>query len=273
MSWFRRSQESAEDAGTPARQDQSNVDPETAARRRSRLERRITNLEYDITLALSTRQPDNRWNRRVQEIEQAIKQAQSEFEQLAQAPEPDAPIALPATPVTSIELEADMPATVQFRIGDVAFRYSEEVDWSERGEQRAQPGLRRFEGDPAQLAPADVPDERRAALAEHLRHSLGALAISLRDTALEGSEPPSLTLAELAHPCPVCGGWRDLRERCIACQRREWDAAAVRDEIQRLMDERNHLMDEIAKQREALPVLQRQLADARAELDKYRNRD
>jgi hypothetical protein len=269
MTWFRRSRETAEDAGQPSSREQINVDADTAARRTGRLERRIANLEYDIALAQSTRQSDNRWNRRIQEIEQAIKQAQSDFEQLAQAPEPDVPIALPATPVTSIELEADMPATVQFRIGDVAFRYSEEVDWTERGEQRAQPGLRRFEGDPALLAPADVPDERRDALAEHLRHSLGALAISLRDTALEGGEPPNLTLAALAHPCPVCGGWRDLRERCIACQRREWDAAAVRDEIQRLMDERNHLMDEIAKQREALPVLQRQLADARAEVEKY----
>jgi hypothetical protein len=269
MSWFRRFLEPHKDEDEREQRTQPAIDPETAARRRARLERRIANLEYDIALAGSSGLPDNRWTRRIQEIEQAIEHARAEIRRLGEELEPANPVPMPPVPVSDIVLQADMSASVRFRIGDVAFHYSEEVDWAERGEQRAQPGLRRFAGDPARLVPPGVPEERREALVEHLLHSLGALAISLRDIALDGGQPPSITLAELAHPCPVCGGWRDLRERCIACQRREWHAAEVRSDIQRLMDERNELMDEIARRREALPILQRQLADARAEIEKY----
>jgi hypothetical protein len=115
-----------------------------------------------------------------------------------------------------------------------------------------------------------VPPDRRETLEEHLRHALGSLAIQLRDEGDGAGADMALTLRDLATPCPVCGNWRDQRDRCIACQRREWESTEIRADVQRLLEERNHILDEMAKQREALPVLQRQLRDARAELEKYR---
>lgn len=270
MSWFRRRDPADESSQPNARGEQPQIDSATAARRRARLEQRITNLKHDIERAASANRPDNRWNRRIAEIQAAIEQANTDADRAASIEQPAEPIELPATPVVDIRVTTAIPATVTFRIGDEAFRYSEEIDWTERGEQRDLPGLRRFEGDPARLIPADVPAERRPALEEHLRHALGALAVQLRDGGEDAGQGLSLTLRDLATPCPVCGNWRDLLGRCIACQRREWQAAQIRSEVNRLLEERNHLLDEMAKAREALPILQRQLRDARAELEKYR---
>ncbi|CAN5585162.1 hypothetical protein BH23CHL2_BH23CHL2_11010 [soil metagenome] len=249
--------------------NQSNqVDSETAARRRSRLERRIQNLEHDIARASNAARADSRWHQRIDEVNAAIKQAEADARVLAEPGQPREALPLPATPVTDVDVQTDIPATVRFRIGDESFRFSEEIDWTERGEQRSMPGLRRFEGNPDALIPAGVPEDRREALQEHLRHTVAALAVALRDQPEQRAE--SITLADLASPCPVCGNWRDLRDRCITCQRRDWSAEEVRSQIGRLIEERNHLMDEIAGQREALPILQRQLQDARTELEKYR---
>ena len=243
------------------------IDSETAARRRARLERRVANLEHDIAQAAGAGHADSHWRRRVDEVGNAIEQAGADADLLASSTDRSPPIELPGTAVSGIDVQVDIPATVRFTIGAEAFRYSEEIDWTERGEQRAIPGLRRFEGDPEALIPDDAPPERREALGEHLAHALGALAIALRDES--SSLPDELTLADLASPCPVCGSWRDHRDRCISCQRREWRANAVRSEIGRMMEERNDLLEEIANQREALPILQRQLQDARRELEKY----
>ena len=270
MSWFRRRDPADESSQPNARGEQPQIDRATAARRRARLEQRITNLKHDIERAASANRPDNRWNRRIAEIQAAIEQANTDADRAASIEQPAEPIELPATPVVDIRVTTAIPATVTFRIGDEAFRYSEEIDWTERGEQRDLPGLRRFEGDPASLIPTNVPAARRPALEEHLRHALGSLAIRLRDEGEHAGDGLSLTLRDLAMPCPVCGNWRDLRGRCIACQRREWQANQIRSEVGRLMEERNHMLDEMAKAREALPILQRQLRDALAELEKYR---
>ncbi len=251
----------------PAENSGSALDPETVARRRARLERRIANLEYDIRRAESAERSDSRWRRRIGEISAAVEQAQAELGALQAAPEPADEVPLPALEIAAMDVQTEIPATVQFTIGSEAFRYSEEVDWTERGEQRALPGLRRFAGDPVALLPPAAPADRRADLEEHLRHALGALAIALRDGALDPAQP--LTLADLAAPCPVCGNWHDHRGRCINCQRRVWRANEIRSEINRLVEERNGLLEEMASQREALPILQRQLRDARLELAKY----
>ena len=243
------------------------VDPEIAARRRTRLERRIRNLEHDIARAESAERANSRWQQRIDEVGAAIRQAEADAKTLAAPRQPREAIPLPPTPVTDIDVQTDIPATVRFRIGDEAFRFSEEVDWTERGEQRSIPGLRRFEGDPDALIPENVPEDRCDDLQEHLRHAIGALAIALRDQPEQRAA--LVTLADLATPCPVCGNWRDLRDRCITCQRREWQAEELRAEVQRMIEERNSLLDEIASQRDALPVLRRQLQDARAELEKY----
>ncbi|MEZ4522525.1 MAG: hypothetical protein R3A46_12905 [Thermomicrobiales bacterium] len=267
MTSFNESDRSGSGAGQPP--DQDGIDPATAARRRDRLQRRISNLEYDIERASGAGQPGSRWRQRIDDVNAAIRQAESDAKELATPDQPESPIALPATPVADVSIQVEIPATIRFRIGDVSFRYSEEVDWTERGEQRSQPGLRRFEGDPDDLIPDDTPNDRRPALQEHLRHAIGALAIALRDRA--ESPADEITLADLATPCPVCGNWRDLRDRCITCQRRAWGAEEVRSQVGRLIDERNSLIEEMASQREALPILQRQLRDAVAELEKYQS--
>jgi hypothetical protein len=94
------------------------------------------------------------------------------------------------------------------------------------------------------------------------------LAESLRDGAIDGTPPPALTLADLATPCPDCGGWRDLKGRCPACQDREWRANALRADTERLIKERNDQIEEMQRLRERLPVLRRQLQDAEEELAK-----
>lgn len=245
------------------------IDPQTAARRRARLERRIRNLEHDIERAASAGRADSHWQRRIADINAAIKQAEIDARDMASHPIRHEVVDLNPVPITDINVQTEMPATVRFSIGSEQFRYSEEIDWSERGEQRSLPGLRRFDGDPAALLPEALDPDRREALLEHLLHAVGALAIALRDDS--ASLPDELTLATLASPCPVCGNWRDHRDRCITCQRREWATNELRTEINRMVEERNRLLEEIAGQREALPILQRQLQDARRELEKYRD--
>ena len=264
MSWFRRNEQ------RPDRSDSSDdqpLDPATVERRRSRLTRRISNLEHDIRQARSANQRGNQWQRRIEEIDAAIAQASADADAIQHQAERHRPVALSATPVRNVNVSTEIPATVRFEIGNESFRYAEEIDWTERGEQRSQPGLRRFDGDPDALVPADLPEHRAEALREHLRHAIGAYAIALRDGQVSIESSPSLSA--LATPCSECGNWRDLRDRCITCQRVAWRASEVQAEVRRMLDERNRLMDEISRQREALPILERQLRDAKTELQRY----
>jgi hypothetical protein len=160
------------------------------------------------------------------------------------------------------EVQRAEPVSVRFRIGPTPFHYREEIDWAERGTQRATGMLGRVEGDVEGLLPTGVPAERRDELREHLAHALATFAEQLRD------EPAAsnLTLADLASPCVVCGGWRDLKGRCPACQERQWRADRLRSDADRLLKERTQLQDELQRVRDRLPVLRRQLADAEADL-------
>ncbi len=267
MSWLRRPNQDDDPDNPNPGSGAEGIDADTATRRRSRLKRRITNLEHDIERAASAGRTDSHWRRRIEAINAAISQAQADVKLLDTEQSLNSGVRLPPTPILAIDVNTNIPATVKFTIGDESFRYSEEVDWTERGEQRSLPGLRRFEGDPAALIPEQTPPDRREALQEHLLHAVGALAIALRDGS--ATVAGELTLADLASPCPICGNWRDHRGRCINCQRREWQANEIRAEIGRMIEERNSLLEEIANQRDALPILQRQLQDARKELEKY----
>lgn len=244
-------------------------DPATRARRRERLERRVRDLTYDIALAESALQRENRWNKRVEELDAAVEQARQDIKRLSEPPEDQTSITLPSWPVVIEHIRAEEPSEVRFRIGDVPFLYSEEIDWAERGHQRADLVLRHFEGDVTDLIPPDVPAERRDELAQHLSHSVSALAVLLRDNELEGRPQPELTLSDLAKPCPECGGWRDVRDRCLACQQREWQKQEINAEIQRLIDERDSQLNEVRRWQESLPVLRRQLENAERELQQY----
>lgn len=244
-------------------------DPATRARRRERLERRVRDLTYDISLAETALQRENRWIKRVEELDAAVEQARQDIKRLSEPPEDQPSITLPAWPVVIEHIRTEEPSEVRFRIGDVPFFYSEEIDWAERGHQRADLVLRHFEGDVTDLIPPDAPAERRDDLRQHLSHSVSALAVLLRDNQMEGRPQPELTLADLAKPCPECGGWRDVRDRCLACQQREWRAQEIRAEIQRLIDERNSQLSEVRRWQESLPVLRRQLENAERDLQQY----
>jgi hypothetical protein len=252
-------------------------DPEVQERRRQRRERRIRDLRYDIGQAESALRDDNRWNDRIEQINGAIEQTQRDIELALVAPSGRAGISLPPWPVviTAVTVPTKQPrmgassppepSEVGFRVGDTSFHYSEELDWAERGHQQIEPQLRRVHGDVAALMPESVPPERGHELREHLAHGLSTLASQIRDDTLDGKPLPELTLADLASPCPLCGGWRDLRGRCPACQEREWQAQHLRSELDRLIKERNEQLDDLQSMRDRLPVLRRQLLDAEAE--------
>jgi hypothetical protein len=241
-------------------------DPAARERRRARLERRVHDLRYDIGQAELAQAEENRWTERIDEINAAIEQARRDIDTTLDSPPGWTPQPLPAWPVVVEIVKPEEPAEARLRVGEVSFVYSEAIDWAERGHQKAPPELRRVEGEVERLMPDSIPDERRSELRDHLAHGLSTLVNQLRDDALDGRTTPPLTLADLASPCPVCGGWRDLKGRCPACQKREWAADRLRADVERLIKERNDQLDELAKLRERLPVLRRQLADTEAEL-------
>jgi hypothetical protein len=239
-------------------------DPQARERRRQRLERRIQDLRYDVGLAESATRSENRWTERIEQLNQAIEQAQCDAQAALSAP-PDQPgIPLPPLPVIVERVEPGEPAEIVFRVGDETFRYAEDLDWAERGHQKAEAQLQRVEGDVDAIMPPTIPPERRAELREHLAHGLSTLADELRAAALDKRPLPAYTLADLARPCPECGGWRDLKGRCPACQQRQWQADHLRAEADRLLKERNDQFEEQRRWTERLPVLRRQLAEAEA---------
>jgi hypothetical protein len=241
-------------------------DPALRERRRARLERRVRDLRYDIGQAEAAQADNNRWMERVEGINQAIEQARLDIETVMTVPPGWTPQPLPDWPVVVENLQPREPAEVRLRVGDEPFHYSEALDWAERGHQKAPPELRRVAGEIERLLPDTIPPERRAELGGHLAHGLSTLVTQLREDALDGRSTPPLTLAGLASPCPTCGGWRDLKGRCPACQEREWQADHLRADIERLIKERNDHLEELARFRDRLPVLRRQLADTEAEL-------
>lgn len=240
-------------------------DPEARARRKARLEQRVLDLRYDIQQAESALDESNRWTGRIAELDAAIKQAGTDIEAIRTATPQEPGIPLPPWPVEVVSLRGTEPADIRLRIGAVPFHYVEDLDWSERGHQRAPTELRRTEGDLNALMPEAVPDERRDQLREHLAHGLATLVEDLRERALDGKPLPTLTLADLASPCPECGGWRDLRGRCPACQQREWQIGALEDDVRRLRKERVETLEEMQTLRDRLPLLRRRLADAEVE--------
>lgn len=253
-------------------------DPAVQERRRQRLERRVRDLRYDISQAESALQDENRWTERIDQITQAIEQTQRDIATVLEGSAGEVGIPLPALPVVIERVTVPEqrrspvagvppePSEVVFSVGTTRFHYSEDLDWAERGHQQAEPQLRRVAGDVAALMPESVPAGRIQQLREHLAHGLSTLAEALRDNVLDGKPQPSLTLADLASPCPECGGWRDLRGRCPACQERKWQVDGLRNTMDRLIKERNDQLDDLQRMRERLPLLRRQLADAEADL-------
>lgn len=240
------------------------VDPERAAQL-ERLRKRRQAVLFDVEQAERAHEPDNPWQQRVRLIDEALATIEADIAALDALPAlPVFP--LPPVPITISEVRTETPARVAFAAGGEPFVYEEEIDWAERGHQLAQPVLVRTSGDPARLLPPDTPGERRAALQEHLTASLFAFATDLLNRSLAGRQLPEATLADLARPCPRCGGWQDWLGVCAECERREWRRKALAGEAERLRKERERELEEEARWADRLSIARRRLADIDAQI-------
>jgi len=225
---------------------------------------------FDVERAESATRPDNPWQERIDLLGESLATVEADLAALDREP-PDPTFPLPETPITGIEATAGEPATVGFAIGRERFRFEEETDWDQRGGPVVRGDLRQREGDAAALVPAETPADRREALAQHLRESVIVFATDLRDRALDGQPlPGGPTLADLARPCPECGGWRDWRGTCDRCAERVFRRQGLRAEAERLRKEQEDEADERRKWAERLPIARRRLADVESEIAKLR---
>ncbi len=247
------------------RSNQSPASPETELRL-NRLRRRRDMVLFDVEQAEAALRPDNSWQERAALLTEALETIDADRQALTQASSAPSP-ALPSTPISDIDVHATDEASVAFRIGDEPFHYQEAIDWAERGTTVVRGDLRHQSGDVAALIPPDLAPATAERLREFLTDSLFSFAVDLRDRALRGEAlPEHVTLADLAKPCPDCGGWVDWRGMCPECQRRDWRRQQLDSEARRLMDERAQELDDQAKWAERLPVARRRLADVEAEI-------
>ncbi len=174
-------------------------------RKRGDLERRREALRFDIEQGELALQPDNPWQQRIDLLGESLATIDADRARLdEQPPLPTWPV--PATPITDIEATGEEPAEVRFRIGEEAFAFAEETDWAERGGAVVRGQLAQHAGSVEAIVPAEVPPDRRDALAQHLSASVFVFAADLRDRALAGEPLPAApTLADLVEPCPECG--------------------------------------------------------------------
>jgi hypothetical protein len=249
----------------PHRPNQSPTSPETALRL-NRLRRRRDMALFDVEQAEAALRPDNPWQERAALLTEALETIDADRQALAHEPAASSP-ALPPTPITDIDVRATDEASVAFRVGDERFHYQEAIDWAERGTTVVRGDLRYQSGDVAALIPPNLPPSTGERLREFLTDSLFSFAVDLRDRALQGeSLPADATLADLAKPCPDCGGWTDWRGIGPECQRRDWRRQQLDNETRRLSDERAEELEDRAKWAERLPVARRRLADVDAEI-------
>lgn len=236
-------------------------------RRLARLKNQQEQTQYDIAQGELALEDDNPWKQRAALLTETLETVENDRQRAEQA-EPEAYWPVPPTPISDIaaSIENDV-ATVRYAVGDERFRFEEPLDWAERGHQIARTELQRVAGHPAAVMPEDVPADLRDALLAHLDHSLFVFATVLRDTQLDDEPMPTgVTLADLARPCPDCGGWMDYRGRCQACARRKMRLQDLFQERGRLLDERAAEIEEQHRMAERLPLARRRLRDIQAEI-------
>lgn len=245
-----------------------NIDDEQVAgeSRRASLERRRMAIQFDIDQGELALSDENPWTHRIELLSEALVNVESELKSAREIErQPYHP--LPATPIVDIAVSDAEPYQVAFRIGEEEFRWSERLDWIERGGLLAQPEFVQEAGSADALAPADTPDEIRAPLKDHLRDSVMAFAVVLRDARLGSQSIPSnVILADLAPQCPVCGGWMDFNCTCNACAVRKVNEHSLFQERQHLMKERSAEAEERHRLGERLPLALRRMAEVEREL-------
>jgi hypothetical protein len=243
------------------------ADPETAAKLAA-LRKRREMLGFDLERAEAAHHPENPWAERIALLEESLDTIEADLTALeAIPPEPGFP--LPPVPVQAIEVKPAEPASVSFAIGPERFLFEEETDWDQRGGPVVRGDLRQRTGDATTLVPPETPPDRREALAQHLVESVIVFATNLRDRALAGdSLPQEATLADLAAPCPECGGWREWGGVCEACASRAYRKQLLNAEALRLQAERDREAEDRHKWAERLPVARRRLRDLEADIAK-----
>jgi hypothetical protein len=244
---------------------------EAERRQLRRLLKRHDDLSYDLQRAHHALEPENRWTERIDQLNAAIEQAQADRAALEPEREllRDRPQLNPE-PIQIRKLRESEPAEVTLRVSDAELTYREEIDWAERGHQIALPELRRVDGDVDSLIPSVDDPEIEQELGEHLRHSLATLANQALESAAAGDEPPRLTLADLTRRCPECGGWLDQKGRCPACTEINWKRQQVDSDLRRIRKEHDSVIQDLERYRDRLPVIQRQLTETEADIEKLR---
>ena len=248
-------------AGDPASQD-----------RLASLRKRRDGMRYDLERAEAANRPANPWRDRIALLDESLATIEADLARLGAMP-PLPAFPLPPVPIEEIAVATTDPVTVSFRIGAERFLFSEETDWDQRGGPVVRGDLRHREGDAAALLPAETPPDRREALAGHLGESVIVFATDLRNRALDGEPPaptgqPLPTLADLAAPCPVCGGWREWGGTCETCAARAYEEQRLNAEAVRLQTEREAEENDRHKWAERLPLARRRMADVEAEIAK-----
>ena len=234
------------------------------------LRRRREGMRYDLERAEAAHRPDNPWRERIGLLDESLGTVETDLARLeAIRPLPGFP--LPAVPIEDVAVTTAEPVTISFRIGPQRFLFSEETDWDQRGGPVVRGDLRQREGDAAAIVPAGTPPDRRDALAAHLVESAIVFATNLRDRAVDGEPPlpperPRPTLADLAEPCPICGGWREWGGTCETCAARAYQTQLLNAEAVRLATEREAEEEDRHKWAERLPVARRRMADTEAEI-------
>ncbi|HEX3723863.1 MAG TPA: hypothetical protein VHV31_13815 [Nitrolancea sp.] len=241
-------------------------------RRLARLQTRRSNLEYDLSRAESAFLSHNRWTERVEQLDEAIQQANDDIAQLVPQPSDIPTVRLPPTPIEITVVSIAEPAELILSISGEQLRYHEEVDWAERGHQLTLPTLVLYEGDVVPLVPPTLSPAERDLLADHLRNSFSIIANEALECATDGQELPSLTLADLTRACEQCGGWLDPKGRCPMCTRFEWQRNEIAEAAARLLDERNSTLAELDHTRERLPIIRRQIQEVDHDIAELRAR-
>ncbi len=241
-------------------------DPQASGEsRRHALERRRMALQFDIDQGELALDAENPWTHRIDLLTEALANVEAELaaKRTLEA-QPYYPV--PDLPIEHVVVSESEPYRVEFSIAGERFAWQERLDWIERGGLLAQPDFAKESGDVAGLIPEETPEELKDALARHLDGSVTAFAVALRDARLNDAPLPVASLADLARPCPVCGGWTEWGGHCNACAIRKVEEQALFAERQHLMKERATEAEERHRLGERLPLARRRMADLEREI-------
>ena len=235
---------------------------QAAASNVSALRKRRDAVLFDVEQATLAGEPTNPWLDRVATIDEAARAVESDLRRLARPGAPAQGMALPAIPVTVVNVVVEPSPRVVVKVGDRDLVYVEDLDWAERGHQIAWTELHLEEGDISALVPAAIEEGSRAELLEVLGDSLFRLATDARDwaTAERPVQPPR-PLTELAVPDAEFGGWIDVTGSSPRRRAHAVRTSGLTAELERLRTERDRELEEMARWRERLPIAQRRLRD------------